>query len=129
MKQDTIKNIPDLLSQAGVINLGITAHEETIPLVLNTSLAFSADMNALIVVRDDHEQAKLTLAEKFALVDSIMAVSRNDLTVGRDVLKKHFGYSYSQKYAAIGLNKGTIAVPRSIEGVQSTLGAYKGFFE
>lgn len=129
MKQKVLNPISDLLSQAGVINIGITTYEATIPLVLTTSIVFGADVDALIAERDAHEQSKLTLDAKMALVDSIMAIGRNDLTLGRDVLKPHLGYEYSDKYAAIGLNQGSVAIPRTIDGVQSTLGAYKGFFE
>ena len=129
MKQENIKSLSDLLAKAGVIKVGVTTYEASIPLLLNTSAAFGADLDALIAARDNHEQARLTLPEKFALVDSIMETGRNSLTMGRDVLKPVLGYEYSDKYAAIGLNQGSAALPRTIDGVQSTLGAFKGFFD
>ncbi len=129
MKQENIKSLPDLLAKAGVIKIGITTYEESIPLVLTSGTTFGAAITALATARDNHEQGRMTLSEKVALVNSIMESARTSLTIGRDILKPHIGYDYSDKYGAIGLNQGTTALPRTIDGIQSCLGSYKGFFE
>ncbi len=128
MQQNIPKSQPDLLSLAGVIHIGATNNGASIPLLQNPATAIAADIEALSTARNNHEQAKLTLAEKNALVDSIMEAGRLKMTIGRDILKPHLGYEYNDKYTAIGLF-GSSVIPRDVVGVQSTLGAFKGFFE
>ena len=128
MQQTIPYSQPDLLSLAGVIHIGATNNGAAIPLLQNPATAIAADIEALSTARNNHEQTKMTLAEKYALVDSIMEEGRKKLTIGRDILKPHLGYEYNDKYTAIGL-VGSSVIPRDILGLQSTLGAFKGFFE
>ncbi len=93
----------------------------------NTNLRILADRTALLNSRDAYEEAKITLSEREDLVDSIMAVGRQFIMLGRDNLKPYLGNEYSQKWDATGM-VGSIAAPDKPELLHPLLDSYHSYY-
>ncbi|MDB6026664.1 MAG: hypothetical protein JWM68_2887 [Verrucomicrobiales bacterium] len=119
--------IPESLTFAGAAAAAALIHQGTLDLGQNTNAKILADRVALINSRNTYEEAKLTLAERQALVDSIMGVGREFITNGRDNLKPHLGYQYSKTWDVTGM-VGSIAVPDQLVFLHPMLDSYNAYY-
>ena len=122
MKQVVIKNITEALTLGQKAINGATVHNDII--VINTAANITADHNALVLARDNYELGKALASDRRATVRSKVDVSREALTICRDIFKPFFGSEYNESWDLVGL-RGTIAIPRSADEVQPLLPMFK----
>lgn len=127
MKQDQIQSIPAVISAAAVIKAAALEKGAGIPLLQNTVANIGADADGLTTTRNNHEQSKVVLAQKRAVLATSVGNTRAFLTLGRDILKPIFGNEYSQAYDVLGL-VGSIAIPRTSQELLPVLQAFKAYF-
>jgi hypothetical protein len=97
-------------------------------LAQNTAPKILADTTSLATANDNYEQAKATLAQRQAVVNSVLKTSRDFLVLGRDVLKPTLGRSYSQAWTVTGFVH-SLVVSKSAAPVQTQLRSFKSFFD
>jgi len=125
MEQDRIQSIADHMDAGDKTINGATLHPTLA--VVNTAAAIEMDQDAMTTARDNYENAKTVLGDRRDEVVTLVNLSRETLTHGRNILRKYLGKRYNQNWDSTGL-VGNLQIPIEPARVKTLLPSFKAHF-
>jgi hypothetical protein len=128
MKQKPMNTIAALVTAAQKSSGGAAEHAVSLGLVYTTKPLIDADINAVLLARDNHQVAKDELTRRRAAHETFLSGAISWTTVARDLTKRKLGNKHSSKWEDLGL-KNSLRVPQYTDRLLAVIMQFKAFFE